>query len=91
MRLFPAFNTTTGQWELVQSLLEQEIPTGTVNGSNTEFTLSQTPVGTSSTVVFLDSRPLPATDWTLDVGLKKITFGSAPAVGQCPYAVYLKG
>lgn len=68
---------------------EQEIPSGTVNGSNVTFTLSQTPYSAKNVHLFLDSRPLVfTTEWSIS-GVT-ITMVTAPAVGQQLYAYYMR-
>lgn len=67
-------------------VFEQEVPAGTVDGSNKVFTLSKMPTDPKSVIVILDSLALPLTDYTLIN--QTITFVTAPAVGQQPYAYY---
>jgi hypothetical protein len=64
---------------------KEEVPSGTVNGVNTTFTLSSTPA--DIVLVTLNSRPLKQTiDYTLS-GVT-LTLATAPAVGQELYALY---
>ncbi len=59
-----------------------ETPSGTVNGSNTAFTLSQIPFDADDSVqVFLDGlKQTRVTDYT--VSGSTVTFVVAPALGQ---------
>lgn len=67
----------------------QEVPSGTINGSNKAFTLTYTPDEAASVVVFLDGIVQRlTTDYTFSG--TTITFVSAPAVGQDLYCVYQK-
>ena len=73
----------------VASQMQQEIPSGTVNGSNASFTLAFTPVTTASLQLYLDGvLLLQTTDYTLSGAT--ITFASAPATGQSIRAIYSK-
>lgn len=59
----------------------QEIPSGTVNGSNTAFTLSSTPDDILTVQVFVDGLAyIYGVDYT--VSTVNITMTTAPAVGQ---------
>lgn len=65
----------------------RETPSGTVNGSNTSFTLANTPP--SGIDLFQDGIYLtPTTDYS--VSGTTITMVTAPATGQSLYAVYHK-
>ena len=65
----------------------QEIPTGTVNGSNTSFTLAHTPASTASVEIRLDGIVLlQTTDYTQSGAT--ITFVTAPSTGQVVSAYY---
>ena len=68
----------------------QEVPTGTVDGSNTTFTLAHTPWAGANLVLFLDRGPVPqgagAGKYTLSGAT--ITMGTAPQLGQTLYAFY---
>lgn len=58
-----------------------ETPSGTINGSNTAFTLSQTPNENDSVDVYLDGlKQTSGTDYS--VSGTTITFTVAPAAGQ---------
>lgn len=64
-----------------------EVPSGTINGSNTAFTLSSTPVASASVCIFLDGiAQQNGTDYT--VSGTSITFLFAPATGSVMWAVY---
>lgn len=62
-----------------------EVPTGTINGINQNFVISQDPIG-GSLKVFLDG--LLDTDFTYDGPSKTITMITAPEIGQQIRAVY---
>jgi hypothetical protein len=66
-----------------------EIPTGTINGTNTSFTLANTPSVTASLHLLLDGIVLiPTTDYSISGST--ITFVTAPALGQFLRATYSK-
>ena len=68
---------------------DQEVPSGTVNGSNTNFTLSQTPYSAKAVIVFLDGIVQTfTTDWSISG--TTLTFVTAPAAGQKPYVWFLR-
>lgn len=68
--------------EFLKKFIVDETPTGTVNGSNTAFTLSQTPFDSGDAVqVYLNGvKRDKTTDWTISG--TTITFVTAPALGQ---------
>ena len=73
----------------VASQIQQETPSGTINGSNVTFTLAFTPVTTQSLELYQDGiLLLQTTDYTLSGAT--ITFTTAPAAGQSIRAVYSK-
>lgn len=64
-----------------------EVPSGTVNGSNTAFTLSGTPVANASVIMVLDGvTQTNGTDYT--VSGTTVTFTTAPASGTEIVAIY---
>lgn len=64
-----------------------ETPSGTVNGSNTAFTLSSTPVANASVIMILDGAvQTNGTDYT--VSGTTVTFTTAPASGSEIVAIY---
>lgn len=76
-----------GKW--LSNFTQQEIPTGTVNGTNVTFVLSALPYDNSSLKLKLDSRPLYiTTDYTISG--TTITMVVAPAYGQQLDAEYIK-
>lgn len=82
-----------GGYKAVGSLLvffEQEQPTGSVNGSNTEFILSSYPVNAKSTFVYLEGMIVNDSKYTLDLINRKITFNTPPVIGQDVYVQYSK-
>jgi hypothetical protein len=65
----------------------QEVPTGTINGTNTTFTLSAAPSPASSLLLFLNGvEQLPGTDYTLSGST--ITYINAPVAGDWHNAWY---
>lgn len=66
----------------------REAPSGTINGSNAEFTLSQTPA-TDTLLLFRNGilQTGGGTDYTLSTAT--VTFASAPATGDTLQAFYL--
>lgn len=65
----------------------QEIPTGTINGSNKNFVLSQMPLNSASLLVMVDDLVLTNVEWSL-VG-QTVMLVDAPAVGQAVSAYYI--
>ena len=66
-----------------------ETPSGTINGSNTAFTLSQTPNENESVNLYLDGLKLTAgVDYTLSGS--SITMTTAPAIAQLLRANYIR-
>lgn len=76
---------------MISAGLVQEIPSGTVNGSNTSFTLANTPGASATVILHLDGMVLTqgaGKDYTLSGST--ITMAVAPALGQSLWAVYSK-
>jgi hypothetical protein len=68
---------------------EDETPSGTINGSNLVFTLSQTPLENAAVDVYLDGlKKLPTTDYS--VSGVTITFVVAPVIGQTLRVDYIR-
>lgn len=66
-----------------------EAPSGTINGSNTVFTLSQLPNDNESVDLFLDGLyQTPGTEYS--VSGTTITMTTAPALGQSLRASYIR-
>lgn len=69
----------------------QEVPSGTINGSNVTFTLANTPPANSTVTLFLDGMiefQGGGLDYTISGAT--ITMVTAPATGQTLYAFYSK-
>lgn len=68
--------------EFLKKFLVDETPSGTINGSNQNFTLSQTPFDSNDSVqVFIDGiKRDRTTDWTISG--TTITMVTAPVAGQ---------
>lgn len=67
----------------------QEVPSGTVNGSNTAFSLAHTPSSAASVILFMNGVALTqgsGADYTISGS--SITFGSAPLSGAILLAQY---
>lgn len=66
-----------------------ETPSGTINGSNTAFTLAQTPLENDSVELYQDGLKLTyTTDYTISG--TSITMVTAPVVGQSLRANYIR-
>ena len=63
-------------------------PTGTVNGSNTSFSLTETPSDSTGVHVYMDGLLLLPSEYS--VTGTTITMTTAPAFGQKLLAVYIK-
>ena len=72
-------------------LFEQEIPTGAVDGSNTTFTVAETPYSQRAVMLFLDGLALVyGIHFTVNVATKTITMLFAPAAGQVLNSWYMR-
>lgn len=76
-----------GKW--FGSIFEQEVPSGTVNGSNVTFTLASSPHSSKAVVVVVNGLIQRQTTH-YSVSGSTITFVTAPTTGQEIYAIYLK-
>ena len=66
---------------MVSTGLVEETPTGTINGSNTSFTISNTIANTASVVLYQDGlTQIYTTDYTISG--TTLTMVTAPAAGQ---------
>lgn len=69
----------------------QEALTGTVNGSNVTFTVSQIPYSAAEFSLYVDGiRQRNGVDYTIVLSTKTITFTAAPVIGQDTWAHYLR-
>jgi len=67
----------------------KEVPSGTINGSNVTFTITDTPTDLDTAQVFVNGViQTLTTDYTISG--TTITMVSAPVVGQSLYIVYSK-
>lgn len=66
----------------------QETLIGTVNNSNTTFTVSQIPLSAGSFLLTLDGLKVPPAAYTLTLATKTVVFVTPPAPGQLPEAEY---
>jgi len=71
----------------IRPVFKAEVPTGTVDGVNQDFTISETPQSTDSIIVYLDGLVVPKTDWSLSGQV--ITLGDAPVIGQSVFIYYV--
>jgi hypothetical protein len=77
-----------GKW--IGQIFSQEVPSGTVNGSNTAFTLSDSPHSSEAVLLMLNGLFLEqGTDYTISG--TAITMTTAPVVGQKLFSFYVKG
>lgn len=90
--LFLKIDTATGQHSAVATaspgIWEKEVPSGTVNGSNTIFVLTYVPLSAGSTFIYVNG--LMRSDYTIDLPSKTITFSTAPAYAQGILVAYLR-
>ncbi len=94
---FLKWNGTAMEWANVATgavqdadLVANEIPAGSINGSNVTFTLAATPVSTSVQIYLngLMQQPGASKDYELSGGT--ITFATAPETGDILLANYVK-
>lgn len=73
--------------DLLSRFIDDEVPTGSVNGSNVNFTLSQTPSPAASLNLFLNGiRLRRGVDYTLTGNA--VAYAVAPESGDNHYAFY---
>jgi hypothetical protein len=76
-------------WSTFAPTYEQETPSGSIDGSNTSFTLAFTPTADSSVQIYLNGVFQEQTvDYTISGA--NLTFISAPSLGQRMKAVYTR-
>lgn len=82
-------SNSTFEWEKVGTLIANESPTGSINGTNTSFTLSATPEANSLEVYLngLLQQPGVGNDYT--VSGTQLTFTTAPEIGDIILCSYL--
>lgn len=76
-----------GKW--ISNIFVQEIPTGTVNGANTSFTLTNNPIFTSAHLLFVNGLLL-VNGVHYTISGNTITMTTAPAFGQTLVSVYIR-
>lgn len=76
-----------GLW--LKNIVEQEVPTGAIDGVNTSFTLSSAPNYPKSVFLYANNMILRQTSDYSVTGVN-ITFVTAPPSGTQLYAIYLK-
>jgi hypothetical protein len=79
---------STGDKKVINPTWVQEVPSGTINGTNTNFTLSYTPRDSNSLLVFKNGLVVPNSEYSLSNNT--ITFNTAPSINDTLYAYYLK-
>lgn len=78
----------SSQW--LDDIYKQEVPTGTIDGVNTDFTLSILPHSEDATFVYINGViQRLGVDFTIST--QTITFTNPPIIGQSVYVVYIKG
>ena len=76
---------------MISAGLIQEVPSGTVNGSNVTFTLANTPGVSASVILSQDGKTLTqGSGKQYTISGVTITMATAPATGQSLWAVYSK-
>lgn len=65
----------------IGTIVNQEIPSGTINGSTTAFTLAHTPVAGSVALYLAGARQWNNTSGDYTISGTTITFAIAPTVG----------
>lgn len=69
----------------------QEVPSGTVNGTNTLFTLTSTPIYNQAVFVFINGLiQRQGTDYNVSGSNIDFAASSTPAVGSRLYVIYFK-
>lgn len=85
---------TSGEELVVQAIaagtyfVENEVPTGTVNGSNAAFTLAGTPNPAASLEVYVNGVHMKSGGEDFSLSGSTITFTVAPATGSLLLASY---
>jgi hypothetical protein len=75
--------------KLLKRMWVDETPSGTINGSNTAFTLSTAPLENAAVDLYQDGLKLvDGTDYTLSS--TSITMTTAPALGQSLRATFVQ-
>jgi len=82
-------NNSTFEWEKIGTLIANESPTGSINGSNTTFTLSTLPEGNSLEVYLNGVLQQPGAGNAYTVSGTQIAFATAPEVGDVILCSYL--
>jgi len=67
--------------------VEQEVPAGLIDGSNTDFVLSRLPLSDKGVLIVLNGRVVEQSEWS--IFSTTITFVTPPAIGQLFYCWYL--
>jgi hypothetical protein len=66
-----------------------ETPSGTIDGSNTQFSLAETPLENDAVDVYIDGlKQTPGVDYTISGS--DITFSAAPQLGQTVRVSYIR-
>lgn len=89
---YRALDTATGQEKFVSGTggtWNQEVPSGTINGVNTDFVVVNTPQYSDAVFVYLDGAIVPKSRYSVNLGTKTVSFTTAPSNAQDVYIVYL--
>jgi hypothetical protein len=91
--LYETLDTSTGKRGyrgVPAPTYRQETPSGSVNGTNVTFTLSNAPLSGTSVQVFLNGLICPQDNTSIGYSISgtSITFQTAPQPGQRVYAYY---
>lgn len=79
----------TLQASLFSTNMVQEIPTGTADGSNANFTLTQSPSSPTNTFVYVDSALVPRLEYTITGRNIVFNGGSIPEASSTVQAIYV--
>lgn len=76
-----------GAW--IADIFQQEVPSGDINGANTDFTLANAPHSSNAVMTFLNGIP-QVLGTEVSVSGTTISFTNPPAPGQHVYCFYVK-
>lgn len=80
----------TNYMGILQHFINDETPTGTVNGVNTDFILGHAPNPANSLKTYVNGQRLRITeDYTFDMATRTITFLTAPPTGSIIFTDYM--
>jgi hypothetical protein len=82
-------STSQFEWNSIGTMVVNEVPTGSINGANTTFTLSDTPVGNTLEVNLNGILQEPGSGNDYTISTDTITFTSPPETGDIILCSYL--